>query len=63
MLLIKKRYWKKILHIVKYMQDFLLKRLKKMANIIDGKLLASKIMKKLKEEVNSLKQEDNGRKW
>jgi len=40
------------------MQDFLLKRLKKMANIIDGKLLASKIMKKLKEEVNSLKQEE-----
>lgn len=29
-----------------------------MANIIDGKLLASKIMKKLKEEVNSLKQEE-----
>lgn len=58
MLLIKKKYWKKILHIVKYMQDFLLKRLKKMANIIDGKLLASKIMKKLKEEVNSLKQEE-----
>ena len=29
-----------------------------MANIIDGKLLASKIMKELKEEVNSLKQEE-----
>lgn len=49
---------KKNLAYCKIYARFFIEKVKKMANIIDGKLLASKIMKKLKEEVNSLKQEE-----
>lgn len=58
MLLIKKKILKKNLAYCKIYARFFIEKVKKMANIIDGKLLASKIMKKLKEEVNSLKQEE-----
>lgn len=49
---------KKNLAYCKIYARFFIEKGKKMANIIDGKLLASKIMKELKEEVNSLKQEE-----
>lgn len=49
---------KKNLAYCKIYARFFIEKVKKMANIIDGKLLASKIMKELKEEVNSLKQEE-----
>ena len=58
MLLIKKKILKKNLAYCKIYARFFIEKVKKMANIIDGKLSASKIMKKLKEEVNSLKQEE-----
>jgi len=53
-----KKILKKNLAYCKIYARFFIEKVKKMANIIDGKLLASKIMKKLKEEVNSLKQEE-----